>query len=979
MISGNVLAWLVFPAFLISIRQSVTIPFELFFSNMDHVRQNNCKSRIVYDRHKLLALRNTTDTPFDLSFLKNPDLKAMRLPKRGKRGGIRLRLRRRKFKLPLPSIVLGNAQSLGNKCDELSACCKYLNEFRNANLICFSETWLNEEHADPDIPGFSVYRRDRCSAATGKKRGGGVCAFVNNSWCTNVTVKDAICHPDIELLTLALRPFYLPREFPSIFISVVYIHPGADYKVAANTLADVYHRLSSLSPESPSFILGDLNQCRLQKTLPSLKQYVTVPTCGDNILDRCYGPIKDAYESKTLPNLGRSAHRMVQLIPKYVQRSRQVKPVTRTVKVWTQASTDRLNACFDLTDWDMFLEEGDLDQVTDVISSYINFCVESCLETKVIKLYPNNSKPWLSKELRLLFKERHEAISNNNDDKRKQIQKKIDNNIKKEKKAYKNKIEQNFAKKDSRLVWSNVSTITGYKPKKGTIQTDDEKKLADELNTFYTRFDQQDFRTEQKQSMDRVNMLPSIPFTTTEDEVRQSFKRLNVRSAPGPDGITSRTLKMCNDSLSSVFTKLFNRSFSEGNVPNIWKTSTIVPVPKKKTVSQLNDYRPVALTSVPMKCAERLVLKQLREETKDHQDTLQFAYTSQKNTQDAILTLLHSIYQHLEEPKTYARVLFVDFSSAFNTLQPHLLVDKLIDMSVSSSIISWIFSFMTNRPQQVRVGSAMSDTLVTNTGAPQGCVLSPVLFTTYTADCRANDTNGNIQIKFADDTSLSGLIKNEDESSYREAVDELVAWCDRHYLVLNVTKTEEMVIDFRTKGEPIQPLTIKGEDVRQVESYKYLGTIIDNQLNWGENIQAVLKKANQRLFFLRKLRQFKVNNTILQLFYQATILSILLYNQLCYFGSASEEDKKKLNKVVKRAESIIGKEQPNLEHFYKQSCSKKLQDILSQDSHPLKPVAEGQRSKRHIGRFISLPSRTSRFLNTFMPSAIRIINEEMKR
>ena len=286
---------------------------------------------------------------------------------------------------------------------------------------------------------------------------------------------------------------------------------------------------------------------------------------------------------------------------------------------------------------------------------------------------------------------------------------------------------------------------------------------------------------------------------------------------------------------------------------------------------------------------------------------------------------------------------------------------------------------MTDRPQQVRIGNTLSEVLVTNTGAPQGCVLSPVLFTTYTADCRAKDSIHNIQIKFADDTSLSGLIENGDEKSYREAVEELVEWCDNHYLVLNVTKTEEMIIDFRTKKESLRPLTIKGEDVRQVSSYKYLGTIIDNQLSWSENIHACLKKSNQRLFFLRKLRQFRVNSNILQLFYQATILSVLLYNQLCFFGSASEEDKKKLNKIVHRAESIIGHEQSNLEKFYNESSVKKFQDILSTSSHPLHSVAEGQRSKRHSGRFISLPSRTSRFLKSFMPTAIRLINEEAKR
>ena len=131
---------------------------------------------------------------------------------------------------------------------------------------------------------------------------------------------------------------------------------------------------------------------------------------------------------------------------------------------------------------------------------------------------------------------------------------------------------------------------------------------------------------------------------------------------------------------------------------------------------------------------------------------------------------------------------------------------------------------------------------------------------------------------------------DSDETIYREAVRELVDWCDEHFLELNVTKTEEMIVDFRRKKERVQPLTIKVEEVRQVSTYKYLGTTIDDQLCWTTNVDACLKKANLRLFFLRKLRQFKVGSNILYLFYRSVIQSILGYNQLCFYGAMREDD-----------------------------------------------------------------------------------------
>ena len=202
----------------------------------------------------------------------------------------------------------------------------------------------------------------------------------------------------------------------------------------------------------------------------------------------------------------------------------------------------------------------------------------------------------------------------------------------------------------------------------------------------------------------------------------------------------------------------------------------------------------MALTSVAFKCAEKIVLKHLRSVTAGRQDPLQFAYHKDKNTEDAILTLLHKLYQKLDRPKTFAGMLFVDFSSAFNTMQPHLLIEKLLTMEVNPTVISWLCSSLTERPQQARIGEVLSNVLVTNTGAPHGCVLSPVLFTIYTADCRTKEES-NLPIKFADNTSLIGLLKTDD-TSYRSAVDELVEWCDQNFLELNVAKTGEIVMDF---------------------------------------------------------------------------------------------------------------------------------------------------------------------------------------
>ena len=106
-----------------------------------------------------------------------------------------------------------------------------------------------------------------------------------------------------------------------------------------------------------------------------------------------------------------------------------------------------------------------------------------------------------------------------------------------------------------------------------------------------------------------------------------------------------------------------------------------------------------------MKCFEKLVKESLIEETKEHQDPLQFAYRSKRCVDDALTYLLHTIIKHLEQTKSYVRVMFVDFSSAFNTIVPQLLIEKLhYVMKVNPYLSMWIGDFMTNRLQRVRLG-----------------------------------------------------------------------------------------------------------------------------------------------------------------------------------------------------------------------------------------------------------------------------------
>ena len=134
----------------------------------------------------------------------------------------------------------------------------------------------------------------------------------------------------------------------------------------------------------------------------------------------------------------------------------------------------------------------------------------------------------------------------------------------------------------------------------------------------------------------------------------------------------------------------------------------------------LNDYRSVAITSLAMKCFERLVMAHINTIMPETLDLLQFAYRPNSSTNDAISIALHTALTHLHKRHTPVRMLFIDYSSAFNPIVPTKLITKLRTLGLNTSLCKWILDLLMGRPQVVRVGKNPSAVLILNTGAPQG-------------------------------------------------------------------------------------------------------------------------------------------------------------------------------------------------------------------------------------------------------------------
>ena len=160
---------------------------------------------------------------------------------------------------------------------------------------------------------------------------------------------------------------------------------------AAQHICDVTQKLDALSTDAPKFILGDFNQCKLENCLPTYHQYITCPTRMNKTIDLCYGSVTTAYRSIAKPPIGDSDHNTVHLVPIYKCVLKCAKCVERHVKVWNEDSVARLQGCFDCTNWDVFRDSCDsLDELTDVVTSYVSFCVDTVIPVKKSKVFPNN-------------------------------------------------------------------------------------------------------------------------------------------------------------------------------------------------------------------------------------------------------------------------------------------------------------------------------------------------------------------------------------------------------------------------------------------------------------------------------------------------------------------------------------------------------------------------------------------------------------
>ena len=158
-----------------------------------------------------------------------------------------------------------------------------------------------------------------------------------------------------------------------------------------------------------------------------------------------------------------------------------------------------------------------------------------------------------------------------------------------------------------------------------------------------------------------------------------------------------------------------------------------------------------------------------------------------------------------------------------------------------------------------------------------------------------------------------------------------------------------------------------------MESFKYLGTHIDQKLSFTPNVDFICKKAHQRLYLLRKLRSFGVKKDILQMVYKSLVESILTFNIITWFENLTVKNRSRLVRITNVASKIIGRKQKPLVDIYNQSVRRKTVQILSDSRHYLHDRFERLPSGK---RFRTPLAKKKLYRHSFIVSATKYLNPQ---
>ena len=346
------------------------------------------------------------------------------------------------------------------------------------------------------------------------------------------------------------------------------------------------------------------------------------------------------------------------------------------------------------------------------------------------------------------------------------------------------------------------------------------------------------------------------------EDIEKAISDIKNKSATGDDEISISLICKYSHHFLPHLVFLFNTCLHEGCFPSVLKIAKVRPLFKKGDPREVNNYRPIALTSSFSKIFEKALASQITNFLEDNNllHPHQYGYRRSISTADAIAYSLETIVQGLEDKHSTVGV-FLDLSKAFDKVEYEILLAILQKLGLHQSLINLVRSFLTNRKQFVVINyndlEFRSSMATPSCSVPQGSILGPLLFLIYINFIPILAEANNVCM-FCDDTTLIYKAPTiiENEISIHSSLNSYIQTLGQFNLAVNQSKTN--FICFKSHGAVNNcnlSVFIDSAEITQVNHIKFLGVYIDETLTWNYHVANLLDKLSSVLFLLKRIAQ----------------------------------------------------------------------------------------------------------------------------
>jgi exonuclease III len=382
---------------------------------------------------------------------------------------------------------------------------------------------------------------------------------------------------------------------------------------------------------------------------------------------------------------------------------------------------------------------------------------------------------------------------------------------------------------------------------------------------------------------------PLMPLTFEIDELTTAIKLMSNKKSFGIDEVPQNLFKDTIDSVKEPILNLIN-SFSRYGLPTDLKIARVIPLHKKGSKLDINNYRPISNLSIFSKVYEKCLLNRLNSELPNGEGDHQHGFRKGHSTETALLTIQSMISKILDEKRS-GIIYSIDLSAAFDLLKPDKFVDLYKD-KLSEGLLFAIADFLSNR--QFCINSGDSSKLDLDRGCVQGSILGPKLFSLYVAELKTVVETPEIElVSYADDTYV--IVSPIDQTTIKDLAEVTIS---KHIdylrsigMIVNEAKTEVMWIgNFKPE---ITHVSIGNTDVQLVAKMKALGIYLEGNLSWDAHGECVIAKSKKMLSAFRFLRKYLTESQFLKAA-SANYYGSVFYASSVWFHNLKQQQKAKL-------------------------------------------------------------------------------------